>query len=101
MATTTLANVQTQLLTILVGHLLEFDLKVLRACHPLYTRVPPPPRSTTQTRLAWLTKQLCNREIHLLRLKVQNGAAFGEFKTDHESIFERMARGCGRCGQAL
>ena len=67
--------------------------------------------------LAWLTKKWCHREIQtrgegghdpeedaracvdLLRLKVQNGAGFGEFKTDYESIFERMARASGRGGQ--
>ena len=35
----------------------------------------------------------------LLRLKIQSGAGFSEFKTDHETIFERMARACGRDGQ--
>ena len=37
--------------------------------------------------------------MELLRLKVQNGAGFGEFKMDYESIFERMARASGRGGR--
>jgi len=36
--------------------------------------------------------------VDLLRLKIQYGAGFGEFKTDFESIFERMARASGRGG---
>jgi RNA exonuclease 1 len=35
----------------------------------------------------------------LLRLKIQNGDGFGEFKTVHESIFERVARACRRGDQ--
>ena len=30
--------------------------------------------------------------------KSRYGAGFGEFKTDHENISERMARACGRGG---
>ncbi|KAF8905308.1 hypothetical protein CPB85DRAFT_1315585 [Mucidula mucida] len=58
--------------------------------------------------LAWLTKKWCGREIQmrgegghdpeedaracgdLLKKKIENGPGFGEFKTDYESIFERM-----------
>ncbi|KAH0828120.1 hypothetical protein J3R83DRAFT_3791 [Lanmaoa asiatica] len=130
-ATTTLGEVQTQLLTILapqggptsilVGHSLESDLKALRVCHPLCidtALVYHHPRGRPlKPGLAWLTKKWCHREIQtrgegghdpeedaracvdLLRLKVQNGAGFGEFKTDYESIFERMARASGRGGQ--
>ena len=130
-ATTTLAEVQTQLLTIiapqgaptsiLVGHSLESDLKALRICHPLCIDTAliyhHPRGRPLKPGLAWLTKKWCNREIQtrgegghdpeedaracvdLLRLKVQNGSGFGEFKTDQESIFERMSRACGRGGQ--
>lgn len=131
MATTTLSQVQTHLLTlfappggptsILVGHSLESDLKALRICHPLCidtALVYHHPRGRPlKPGLAWLTKKWCHREIQtrgegghdpeedaracvdLLQLKVQNGAGFGEFKTDYESIFERMARASGRGGQ--
>ena len=37
--------------------------------------------------------------IDHLQLKVQHGSGFGKFKTNHESIFERMARAYGRGGQ--
>lgn len=131
MATTTLAEVQAQLLTILapqggptsilVGHSLESDLKALRICHPLCIDTAltyhHPRGRPLKPGLAWLTKKWCHREIQtrgegghdpeedaracaeLLRLKVQNGAGFGEFKTDHESIFERMGRASGRGAQ--
>ncbi|KAH7889012.1 hypothetical protein F5I97DRAFT_2006350 [Phlebopus sp. FC_14] len=129
-ATTTLAEVQAQLLTILapkggptsilVGHSLESDLKALRICHPLCidtALVYHHPRGRPlKPGLAWLTKKWCHREIQtrgegghdpeedaracvdLLKLKVQYGAGFGEFKMDYESIFERMARASGRGG---
>ncbi|KAF8444970.1 hypothetical protein L210DRAFT_3394720 [Boletus edulis BED1] len=124
MATTTLAQVQAHLLTllapqggptsILVGHSLESDLKALRTCHPLCIDTAVmyhhPRGRPLKPGLAWLTKKWCHREIQtrgegghdpeedaracveLLRLKVQNGAGFGEFRSDYESIFERMAR---------
>ncbi|KAI9571566.1 hypothetical protein HD554DRAFT_2168835 [Boletus coccyginus] len=127
-ATTTLPEVQAQLLpmlappggptSILVGHSLESDLKALRICHPLCidtALVYHHPRGRPlKPGLAWLTKKWCHREIQtrgdgghdpeedaracvdLLRLKIQNGGGFGEFKTDQESIFERMARAGGR-----
>ncbi|KAF9232680.1 hypothetical protein BU15DRAFT_54755 [Melanogaster broomeanus] len=107
--------------SILVGHSLESDLKALRICHPLCidtALVYHHPRGRPlKPGLAWLTKKWCHREIQtrgegghdpeedaracvdLLKLKVQNGAGFGEFKTDFESIFERMARASGRGGR--
>lgn len=129
-ATTTLAQVQEQLMpilapkdgptSILVGHSLESDLKALRICHPkcidtalMYHH---PRGRPLKPGLAWLTKKWCNREIQtrgdgghdpeedaracvdLLRLKIKNGAGFGEFKTDYESVFERMSRASGRGG---
>jgi len=128
MATTTLAEVQAHLLTILapqggpvsilVGHSLESDLKALRICHPLCIDTAliyhHPRGRPLKPGLAWLTKKWCHREIQtrgegghdpeedagacveLLRLKIQNGVGFGEFKTDYESIFERMTRASGR-----
>jgi len=66
--------------------------------------------------LAWLTKKWCGREIQtrgegghdpeedaracldLMKKKIENGSGFGEFKTDYESIFERMTRAVGRGG---
>ncbi|KAI6037556.1 hypothetical protein EDC04DRAFT_3141981 [Pisolithus marmoratus] len=106
--------------SILVGHSLESDLKALRLCHPLCidtALVYHHPRGRPlKPGLAWLAKKWCHREIQtrgegghdpeedasacvdLLRLKVQNGAGFGEFKTDYESIFDRMSRASGRGG---
>lgn len=106
--------------SILVGHSLESDLKALRLCHPLCidtALVYHHPRGRPlKPGLAWLTKKWCHREIQtrgegghdpeedaracvdLLRLKIQNGAGFGEFKTDYESIFDRMSRASGRGG---
>ncbi|KAL4073757.1 hypothetical protein J3A83DRAFT_4090781 [Scleroderma citrinum] len=108
------------LTSILVGHSLESDLKALRLCHPLCIDTAlayhHPRGRPLKPGLAWLTKKWCHREIQtrgdgghdpeedaracldLLRLKVQNGAGFGEFKTDYESIFERMKRASGRGG---
>ena len=63
--------------------------------------------------MAWLTKKWCGREIQargegghdpeedaracldLLRRKLEEGPGFGEYKTDLESIFERMGRARG------
>ncbi|KAI6021580.1 hypothetical protein BKA83DRAFT_4284172 [Pisolithus microcarpus] len=106
--------------SILVGHSLESDLKALRLCHPLCIDTAlayhHPRGRPLKPGLAWLTKKWCHREIQtrgegghdpeedaracvdLLRLKVQNGAGFGEFKTDYESIFDRMSRASGRGG---
>lgn len=63
-----------------------------------------------------MTKKWCGREIQakgegghdpeedaracldLLKKKIEGGPSFGEFKTDYESIFERMARSNRRAG---
>jgi hypothetical protein len=37
--------------------------------------------------------------VDLLRKKIDGGPGFGEFKTDLESIFERMARSGRRAGE--
>ncbi|KAH7907300.1 hypothetical protein BJ138DRAFT_1014736 [Hygrophoropsis aurantiaca] len=106
--------------SILVGHSLESDLKALKIAHPrcidtalIYHH---PRGRPLKPGLAWLTRKWAGREIQtrgegghdpeedaracidLLKLKVGNGAGFGEFKTDYESIFERMGRAAGRKG---
>ncbi|KAJ7213036.1 ribonuclease H [Mycena pura] len=100
---------------ILVGHSLESDLKALKLCHSMCIDTAliyhHPRGRPLKPGLAWLTKKWCGREIQtrgdgghdpeedaracleLLQKKVEAGAGFGEFKTDYESIFERMARG--------
>ena len=94
---------------------------MLRICHPLCIDTAPiyhhPRGRPLKPGLGWLTKKWCGRAIQtqgegghdpeedaracvdLLQLKVQNGAGFGEFKTDYDSNFERMSRACGRRGQ--
>jgi RNA exonuclease 1 len=120
--TTTFAEVQAKFLEflsetptpVLAGHSLESDLKALKICHPrcIDTAViyHHPRGRPLKPGLAWLTKKWCGREIQnrgegghdpeedaracldLVRKKVENGPGFGEFKTDQESIFERMSR---------
>jgi RNA exonuclease 1 len=99
---------------ILLGHSLESDLRALKLCHPRCidtALVYHHPRGRPlKPGLAWLAKKWCGREIQmrgdgghdpeedaracveLLRKKVESGPAFGEYKMDHESIFERMTR---------
>ena len=66
--------------------------------------------------LKWLTEKWCGRKIQtrgegghdpeedaracldLLKKKLEQGPGFGEFKTDYESIFERMGRATWRGG---
>ncbi|KAF7981919.1 hypothetical protein HWV62_31529 [Athelia sp. TMB] len=98
---------------ILLGHSLESDLKALRLSHPacidtalLYHH---PRGRPLKPGLAWLTRKWCGRTIQgavgghdpeedaracveLLRKKMEHGPAFGEFKADFESVFERLAR---------
>ncbi|KAG6856294.1 hypothetical protein H0H87_005778 [Tephrocybe sp. NHM501043] len=108
---------------ILLGHSLESDLKALKICHPrcidtalMYNH---PRGKPLKPGLAWLTKKWCGREIQtrgegghdpeedaraclsLLKKKLQEGPGFGEFKTDMESIFERMSRSTRRAGGAV
>ncbi|OCH88140.1 hypothetical protein OBBRIDRAFT_735036 [Obba rivulosa] len=100
---------------VLLGHSLESDLRALKICHPwcIDTAViyHHPRGRPLKPGLAWLTKKWCGREIQnrgegghdpeedaracldLLRKKVENaGPGFGEFKTDMESIFDRISR---------
>ncbi|GJJ10086.1 hypothetical protein Clacol_004312 [Clathrus columnatus] len=122
--TTTLPLIQAKLVkmftsrTILVGHSLEQDLRALKFAHArcidtavLYHH---PRGRPLKPGLAWLTKKWCNREIQtggegghdpeedaracleLVKKKLANGPAFGEFKIDQESILERLARSTAR-----
>ncbi|KAJ6507395.1 ribonuclease H [Mycena vitilis] len=103
---------------ILVGHSLESDLKALKLCHSMCIDTAVlyhhPRGRPLKPGLAWLTKKWCGREIQtggegghdpeedaracleLLQKKMDGGPGFGEFKTDYESIFERMARSTKR-----
>ncbi|KAL0067560.1 hypothetical protein AAF712_005275 [Marasmius tenuissimus] len=105
---------------ILMGHSLESDLKALKICHPFCIDTAiiyhHPRGRPLKPGLAWLTKKWCNREIQtrgegghdpeedaracvdLLHKKLIEGPMFGEFKTDYESIFERMSRSTRRAG---
>ncbi|KAG7096805.1 hypothetical protein E1B28_004214 [Marasmius oreades] len=105
---------------ILLGHSLESDLKALKICHPFCIDTAiiyhHPRGRPLKPGLAWLTKKWCNREIQtrgegghdpeedaracvdLLKKKLIEGPMFGEFKTDYESIFERMSRSTRRAG---
>ncbi|KAG5349445.1 hypothetical protein C0989_003902 [Termitomyces sp. Mn162] len=105
---------------ILLGHSLESDLTALKICHPrcidtalMYHH---PRGRPLKPGLAWLTKKWCGREIQtrgdgghdpeedaracisLLHKKLESGPGFGEYKTDLESIHERMARSTRRAG---
>ncbi|KAF8644810.1 hypothetical protein AX16_008267 [Volvariella volvacea WC 439] len=126
--TTTLSQVQEGILALLtspptpllLGHSLESDLKALKLCHPLCIDTAViyhhPRGRPLKPGLAWLTKKWCNREIQtrgegghdpeedaracleLLQKKLDGGPGFGEFKTDYESIFERMTKSTRRVG---
>ncbi|KAF7315936.1 Ribonuclease H [Mycena indigotica] len=100
---------------ILIGHSLESDLKALKLCHPLCIDTAllyhHPRGRPLKPGLAWLTRKWCGREIQtrgegghdpeedaracldLVQKKVDAGPGFGEYKTDYESIFERLGRG--------
>jgi RNA exonuclease 1 len=121
-ATTTFAEVRAKMhgilsakpTPVLAGHSLESDLRALKMSHPrcIDTAViyHHPRGRPLKPGLAWLTKKWCHREIQnrgegghdpeedaracleLLKKKVENGPGYGEFKTDQESIFERIAR---------
>ncbi|GAA5871082.1 hypothetical protein JCM16303_001683 [Sporobolomyces ruberrimus] len=132
--TTTLKDVQKDLSelidyqTVLLGHSLESDLKVLKLIHTyiidtsvIYQHPRGPPFKAS---LKWLAQKWLKKEIQtnvgtnanvdgngavqggghdseedartcveLLNLKMQKGPGFGEFVTDQETIFERLARG--------
>jgi len=116
--TTSLEDVQRELTslidrdTILLGHSLESDLKVLKLRHGkvidtsiIYQHPRGPPFKAS---LKWLAQKWLKREIQtldhdsiqdaktcvdLLNLKLEKGSGFGEFSNDQETIFERLSRG--------
>ncbi|KAG0222198.1 hypothetical protein BGW42_006805 [Actinomortierella wolfii] len=100
--------------TILVGHSLENDLRVLKVAHPFiidtskiyhHTRGPP-----YRPGLKWLAQKWLSRQIQasgdkghdsredalacmdLVKLKIEKGPEFGEYNQDQESIFARLQR---------
>ncbi|KAF9122732.1 hypothetical protein BGW39_009546 [Mortierella sp. 14UC] len=118
--TTRLADVQMKLKelitydTILIGHSLENDMKVLKFAHPFiidttrayhHTRGPP-----SRPSLKWLAHRWLARKIQiggenghnsvedaltcmdLIKLKIEQGQGFGEYYNDQESVFSRISR---------
>ncbi|KAF8869553.1 hypothetical protein BD779DRAFT_1614400 [Infundibulicybe gibba] len=96
---------------ILLGHSLESDLKALKLRHPLCIDTAlmyhHPRGRPLKPGLAWLTKKWGGGHdpeedaracLDLLKKKMDNPPGFGEFKTDYESIFERMGRSNRRAG---
>lgn len=99
--------------TILVGHSLECDLRVLKLAHPhvidtssIYQHTRGPPYKPS---LKWLTQKWLARDIQngttghdshedakacldLLAMKLSKGPDFGTFASDTESLFSRLAR---------
>ncbi|KAF9080629.1 hypothetical protein BGX23_001878 [Mortierella sp. AD031] len=118
--TTRLAEVQEKIKefvdynTILVGHSLENDMKVLKLAHPFiidtslvyhHTRGPP-----YRPGLKWLAQKWLQRQIQanverghdsaedalacmdLIKLKLTKPVGFGEYQQDQESLFSRLQR---------
>ncbi|KAF9908628.1 hypothetical protein EC991_009655 [Linnemannia zychae] len=118
--TTRLADVQKKLKelitydTILVGHSLENDMKVLKFAHPFiidttrayhHTRGPPSRPSLKWLAHRWLARKIQNGGenghnsvedaltcMDLVKLKIEQGQGFGEYYNDQESIFSRLKR---------
>ena len=109
---------------ILLGHSLESDLNALRMIHPLVIDTAllfhHPRGRPLKPGLAWLTKKWLGREIQtrgegghdaqedaqacveLVKRKMKEGdSAWGTFKMDWESIFERMGRVKGGGGEIV
>jgi RNA exonuclease 1 len=116
MATTTLAEVQTQLLAILVPKdeptsiligSLESDLKALRVCHPLCNDTAliyhHPCGRPLKPGLAWLTKKWCQREVQmrarvdLFRLKIQTGADSANSRPTRRTSLSAWRGRCENC----
>ncbi|KAI2785925.1 hypothetical protein POX_h09688 [Penicillium oxalicum] len=117
--TTTLADIQTKLLTlltprtILVGHSLNSDLTALKITHPFIVdtaHIYPHPRGPPlKCSLKWLTQKYLHKEIQkgttghdsvedaravleLVKLKCEKGELWGTSEASNESIFRRLGR---------
>ncbi|PYH93927.1 exonuclease [Aspergillus ellipticus CBS 707.79] len=117
--TTTLADIQQKLLSILtphailVGHSLDSDLNALKLTHPFIvdtTFIYPHPRGPPlKCSLKWLTQKYLSKEIQkgqtghdsiedaravldLVKLKCEKGERWGTSDSSNESIFKRLAR---------
>ncbi|KAJ5355221.1 uncharacterized protein N7496_012433 [Penicillium cataractarum] len=117
--TTTLADIQKRLLTILtprailVGHSLNSDLTALKITHPFIVdtaHIYPHPRGPPlKCSLKWLTQKYLNKEIQkgttghdsiedaravleLVKLKCEKGELWGTSEASNESIFRRLGR---------
>jgi RNA exonuclease 1 len=119
--TTTLEDIQQQLLTILtpdtilIGHSLNSDFNALQLTHPYVidtTLIFPHPRGPPlKSSLKWLAQKYLNREIQkghgstghnsiedaracldLVKQKCEKGKAWGTSEASGESIFKRLAR---------
>ncbi|KAI1265909.1 hypothetical protein F5Y18DRAFT_31449 [Xylariaceae sp. FL1019] len=117
--TTTLHDIQTRLLdilgphTILVGHSLESDLKVLRMTHPFivdtalqypHSRGPPLKNALKHLTTRFLKRDIQNRAaghdsvedakacLDLIRQKCEKGKAWGNQEAQCENLFRRLTR---------
>ncbi|KAM3445159.1 hypothetical protein NHJ13734_000683 [Beauveria thailandica] len=118
--TTTLADVQARLLTlltprtILVGHSLESDTKALRLTHPFIVDTsllfPHPRGAPLKSSLKWLAEKYLSRSIQkggaaghdavedartcldLVKQKCEKGRAWGTPDAQGENLFRRLAR---------
>ena len=127
--TTTLADIQQKLLTILtprsilVGHSLNSDLNALKITHPFIvdtTFIYPHPRGPPlKCSLKWLTQKYLGKEIQkgqtghdsiedaravleLVKQKCEKGERWGTSDSSNESIFKRLGRAAkpGKSGAA-
>jgi len=117
--TTTLADIQKRLLTILtprsilIGHSLNSDLTALKITHPFIVDTsiiyPHPRGPPLKCSLKWLTQKYVNKEIQkggsghdsvedaravleLVKQKCEKGERWGTSDASNESIFRRLAR---------
>ena len=122
--TTTLADIQSKLLTlltpsaVLLGHSLESDLNALKLTHPFIVDTaliyPHPRGPPLRSSLKFLTQKYLHREIQvsmdsghnsvedalavldLVKLKCEKGPKWGTSEASGEPIFRRLARTMGR-----
>jgi RNA exonuclease 1 len=117
--TTTLADIQQRLLTILtprailVGHSLNSDLTALKLVHPFIVDTsiiyPHPRGPPLKCSLKWLTQKYMGKQIQngmaghdsiedaravleLVKLKCEKGERWGTSDSSNESIFRRLSR---------